>query len=198
MSVSNLERDPAETTVRLVERIRAGDAAAKEILVRRYFAALHRWARGRLPAAARNELNTEDLVQETLLRALGKLDRFEARENGSFLAYLRQILKNRVRDELRKWHRRPHVEELQHETLESPGPSPMDRAIDAETWERYEFGLAQLPPRQREGLIMRIELQFTHQQVADALGMPSANAARMMVSRALVELASRMESSDAD
>lgn len=192
------DADPTmETTVRLVERIRAGDRVARDILVERYFGALHRWARGRLPTYARSELNTEDLVQETLVRALGRLERFEARETGSFLAYLRQILKNRVQDEVRKVQRRPRAEELD-ESMEEAGPSPIDRAIDSETWNRYERALARLPQQQQEGVIMRVELQFTHKQVAEALGMASPNAARMMVSRALVQLAGWMERSDGD
>jgi RNA polymerase sigma-70 factor (ECF subfamily) len=189
------QTDPeSESTVRLVTRIRAGDERARTILIERYFAALHRWARGRLPRYARAEMNTEDLVQETMVRALSRLDAFEARETGSFLAYLRQILKNRIRDEIRKIQRRPQAEELE-ESVEEPAPSPVEEAIGVETWERYEAALARLPRQQQEGVIMRIELQFSHQQVADALGMASANAARMMVSRAIARLAELMEES---
>ena len=42
-------------------------------------------------------------------------------------------------------------------------------------------------------MFLRIELGFTHQEVADAIGAPSANAARMLVSRALVRLAELMD-----
>jgi RNA polymerase sigma-70 factor (ECF subfamily) len=179
--------DPAETTVELLQRIRRGDSSARDRLVGRYFAALHRWARGRLPA----DLNTEDIVQDALLRALERLETFEWRETGSFLAYLRQILKNRIRDEMRKVRRRPPAEELRDEPAED-APSPIEQVIDRETWDRYEAALAELPPQQQEGVIMRIELQFTHQQVADALGLASANAARMMVSRAIGKVARRI------
>jgi RNA polymerase sigma factor (sigma-70 family) len=185
----------AESTVRLCERIRQGDAAARTALIERYFGALHRWARGRLPRYARSEMNTEDLVQETLLRALGRLEGFEPGETGSFLAYLRQILKNRIRDEVRKVQRRPQVEELD-ESIEEPGPSPMEEVIDAQMWERYDNALETLPAQHREGVIMRIELQFSHEQVAEALGMPSANSARMMVSRAIEKMVDSMGRAD--
>ncbi len=185
----------AESTVRLCEKIREGDAAARAVLIERYFGALHRWARGRLPRNARSEMNTEDLVQETMVRALSRLEGFKPGETGSFLAYLRQILKNRVRDEVRKIRTRPRAEEL-NESIEQPGPSPVEQAIDMETWERYEAGLAALPAQQREGVIMRLELQFSHQQVAEALGMPTANSARMMVSRAIERLVESMGRAD--
>ncbi len=180
-----------ESTVRLCEQIREGDAAARAVLIERYFGALHRWARGRLPRNARSEMNTEDLVQETMVRALGRLEGFKPGETGSFLAYLREILKNRIRDEVRKVWNRPRPAELDN-TIEDPGPSPMERAIDGEAWERYETGLAALPAQQREGVIMRLELQFSHQQVARALGMPTANSARMMVARAIERLVESM------
>jgi RNA polymerase sigma-70 factor (ECF subfamily) len=182
---------PAENTVELLRRIREGDAGARNRLIERYFDALHRWARGRLPGNARAEMNTEDLVQEVLIRALQGLETFQWRETGSFLAYLRQILKNRIRDELRKVQRRPRTEELVEDVTED-APSPFEQAIDRESWERYEAALSELPPQQQEGVIMRVELQFTHQQVADALGLPTANAARMMLSRAIAWLAERI------
>src|SRR5262245_58685278 len=39
-----------DTTIRLLERIREGDAAARETLIQRYLPPLRRWAHGRLPA----------------------------------------------------------------------------------------------------------------------------------------------------
>ena len=185
----------AESTVRLCERIRHGDDSARAALIERYFCALHRWARGRLPRYTRNEMNTEDLVQETLLRALGRLEGFKPGETGSFLAYLRQILKNRIRDEVRKFQRRPVVEELE-ESIEESGPSPLEEVIDGQMWERYESALATLPAQQQEGVIMRLEFQFSHEQVAEALGMPTANAARMMVSRAIEKMVESMGRAD--
>jgi len=185
----------AESTVRLCERIREGDASARDVLIERYFGALHRWARGRLPYYARKNMNTEDLVQEVLLRALKRLDGFKPGEKGSFLAYLRQILKNRIHDERRKYAAKPKEEELSDSIVEQ-GPSPMERAIDAEHRERYEKALATLPAQHQEGVIMRIEFQFSYREVANALGMSSANAARMMVSRAIEKLVESMGRAD--
>lgn len=195
MAESDGRRPQAESTVRLCELIREGDKSASSVLIERYFGALHRWARGRLPRYARAEMNTEDLVQETLLRALGRLEGFKPGETGSFLAYLRQILKNRIRDEVRKFQRRPVVEELE-ESIEESGPSPLEEVIDGQMWERYESALATLPAQQQEGVIMRLEFQFSHEQVAEALGMPTANAARMMVSRAIEKMVESMGRAD--
>ena len=127
-----------------------------------------------------------------MLRALPRMNSFETRGQGSFLAYLRQILKNRIRDELRRTRRHPEPDGLDEEP-EVTDPSPVEEAIGSETWRRYERALASLPEQQQEGVIMRVELQLTHQQVAEALGLPSSDAARMMVRRALTRLAESME-----
>ena len=49
------------------------------------------------------------------------------------------------------------------------------------------------PRKKQEAVILRVELGFSHQQVADALGLPSANTARMQVARALVQLSEDLD-----
>ena len=183
---------PLESTVELLAKIRRGDDAARERLMARYLPALQKWAHGRLPGYARNLTVTDDLVQESLIRALTHLEGFEPRRPGSFLAYLRQILLNQVRDEIRKARRRPEMTPLGEEFPEDVA-SPLEQAIGRERLAAYETALARLPEKQQEGVVLRIEMGFTHDQVAEAIGSPSANAARMLVTRALVRLATEMD-----
>jgi RNA polymerase sigma-70 factor (ECF subfamily) len=145
-----------------------------------------------LPPQARGLADTDDLVQVTLVKALGKIETFEPRREGAFLAYLRQILINQLRDLLRKSARRPQAEALP-ENLAQSGPSPLEAAIGSERLEKYERALASLSEKQREAVILRLEMGFTHAEVAEAIGSPSWNAARMMVVRALVRLAEVMD-----
>jgi RNA polymerase sigma factor (sigma-70 family) len=81
----------------LLTRLQQGDAEAREELVRRYWPRLHQWARGRLPAGARDLYDTTDLVQETMLAALRRLDDFEPDHDGALQAYLRAAILNRIR-----------------------------------------------------------------------------------------------------
>ena len=98
--------------------------------------------------------------------------------------YLRQALVNRIRDEIRRVNRRPAATNLDS-AIEDDAPSPRERAIGRKAVvERYELALARLKPEDREAIIGRIELGLTHGAVAEALGKPSANAARMAVERA--------------
>jgi RNA polymerase sigma-70 factor, ECF subfamily len=130
-------------------------------------------------------------VQETLLRALTHLDEFEPHHPGAFLAYLRQILLNQVRDRIRKAQRTPGVEPLAEDVVDL-GPSPLELTIGREKLEAFERALARLSPVEQEAVVLRIEMGFTHEQVAQAIGSPSANAARMLVARALVRVAAEM------
>jgi len=119
------------------------------------------------------------------------LDGFVPRWKGAFFAYLRQILLNQLRDEIRRVDRRPVPEELD-ENLPGRAPSPLEEAIGSQTLEAYEAALARLSKREQEAIVLRIELGFTYEEVAQAMGLPSRNAARMRVTRGLVRLAEEM------
>ncbi len=182
---------PLESTTVLLGRARAGDTAARDRLFARVLPPLRRWAHQRMPSSARDLHDTEDLVQVTMLRAFQRLDHFDPRGPGAFLGYLRQILLNAIRDELRRAGRRPGHDELDP-ALADPGPSALERVLGRDALAHYERALAALEDEPREAVIMRIELGFSHQEIADALGKPTANAARMVVARALVTLAEGM------
>jgi len=181
-----------ETTSDLLARVRAGDGAARERLVARYLPILRRWAHGRLPFSARGLADTDDLVQVTLLRALDRVEEFEPRREGAFLAYLRSILLNAIRYEIRRSVRLPGGAKL-GENVADPEPSPLEQAIGRDLLDSYETALATLPEDQQEAVILRVEFGFTHEEIAAATGSPSANAARMRVSRALVRLAEALD-----
>jgi RNA polymerase sigma-70 factor (ECF subfamily) len=176
-----------QSTTVLLDRVRGGDDDAREELMRRMLPRVRRWAHGRLPRSARDLADTDDLVQLSLLRALEHVREFEPRHEGAFLAYLRRIVLNAVRDELRRAGRRPVRTDL-GDPLAQPGPSLVEQAIGRELVESYEAALATLPDEQREAVIMRIEFGYTYPEIAEALDKPSANAARMSVSRALLRL----------
>lgn len=176
-----------ESTATLLQLVRHGDRPARERLAARYLQVLRRLAHGRLPLRARDLVDTDDLVQVTLVRALDHVEEFEPRHEGAFLAYMRRILLNQIRDEIRRVARRPARSELEGDPP-APDRSPLEEAIGRETVERYEAILDQLKEEQREAIILRLELGFTYQQIAEALGRDSPNAVRMMVTRALVRL----------
>src|SRR6187549_1106237 len=96
-----------DSTAVLIQRVRAGDKDSLERLIQRHLAPLRRYVSGRLPRWARDLADTDDLVQDTLLRTFSRIDVFEVRGAGALHAYLRQAVMNRLRDELRRKGRAP-------------------------------------------------------------------------------------------
>jgi RNA polymerase sigma-70 factor (ECF subfamily) len=183
---------PLESTFELIERVREGDREALERLVARHVAPLRRWISGRLPRWARDLADTDDLVQDTLLRTFRKIEDFEPRRVGALQAYLRQAVLNRLRDELRRKGRAPSMVDMDDVQLEAAG-SPLEEAIGRETVERYEAALARLKPEEREAIIARVEMDYTYEELAEALGKPTPEAARKAAQRALLRLAEEMK-----
>jgi RNA polymerase sigma factor (sigma-70 family) len=179
------------STLDLLERFKLGDEQAVAVLVERSIPPLRRWARGRLPGWARGLSDTQDLVQTALIRALPRLKGFEARHPGALQAYLRQVVANHIRDEIRRAASRPSSELASSQHPDS-GPSPLEQAIGHEAFERYEAALATLRPGDREAIVARVELQQSYEEVAIALEKPSANAARVAVARAVKSLVRAM------
>ena len=180
------------TTASLVERARHGDSTALQVLLRRYLPRLQHWASRRLPHFARDLLDTDDLVQEAVINTIRRLDNFEPKNPGSFLAYLRRAILNRIGDEIRRAQRKELKAEFFREGM-SPQRSPLEEAIGSETIERYERALAELEPDAQEAVIARIELGFSYAEIAESIGKPSADAVRMMVGRAIKKLAESMQ-----
>jgi len=183
--------NPLESTARLLVRAQSGDQNAREKLAGRYLAALRRWAHGRLPQSARDLVDTDDIVQSALYRAFSRIERFEDRGSGAFLAYLRQIVLNQIRDEARRARRRPAHEGLP-EDLSRDDPSPLENLIGREKLMIYEREMNHLPPTQREAMIMRLELGLRYREIAEAMGLVSGNAARMLIARGIVRLSEGM------
>jgi RNA polymerase sigma-70 factor (ECF subfamily) len=185
-----------ESSVSLLERGRAGDAQALDILFARYLPVLNRWAAGRLPAWARDLSDTRDLVQDALMGSLKHLDGFEVRGPGALAAYVRAAILNRVRMEMRRAGRRPPHEEIDQRRIDplrlDAGLSPLDVVLGREHAEQYERALAQLPPEQQEAIVARLEGGCDYDELAALLGKPTPGAARLVARRAVLKLAALM------
>lgn len=179
---------PLLLTAELLHQAKGGDPAALNALMTRYLPRLVRWASGRLPASARSLFDTTDLVHETLLKAIQGLDQIEERGPGSFQAYVRQAILNRIRDQLRWASRRQGSQAISDEMVDR-SPTPLENAIGAELLERYEQARDQLKPAERLFVHLRLELDLGYDEIAVIMDRPSGEAARLGVRRALAKLA---------
>ncbi|MGH9374402.1 MAG: RNA polymerase sigma factor [Vicinamibacterales bacterium] len=161
------------------------------MLIGRYLVPLRRWAHGRLPSWARTMSDTQDVVQDAILRVLRHLVTFEPERSGALHAYLRKAVLHRIFDELRHAHRSPPGVELD-EDLRSALPSPYELAVESEDREIFEAALDELRDEDRELIIARVDWGLDYEDIAVALGKPTGNAARVGVRRAVLKLADIM------
>ena len=186
-----------ETTIALLGRVRAGEPLALEALAARLLPRLRRWAAGRLPPRARDLAETGDLVQETVVNVLARAGEFDPKHEAAFNVYLREALANRIRNEIRRASRQPAVDGLEvAESAASLEPSPLEHAVSREAVDRYEVALHILSAEDREAIVGRLELHYTYQELSNAWGTPSADAARKRVERAVKRLAIAMSNVD--
>lgn len=181
----------AEATVDLLNRAKRGDRSALELLLERCIPALRRWAHARLPQSARGMVDTADMVQDTVVAALRRLEVFEARHQGALQAYLRTAVMNRIRDVIRQRDRRPLQGEMPEDLLDE-ATSPLEQLIGAQNISFYEAALGRLRSSDREAIVGRIEMQYSYEELATVLNKPTANAARVAVARALKRLVDEM------
>lgn len=182
-----------DASVDLIRLAQAGDDQALERLLQRYLPRLQRWASGRLPGYARGLTETQDIVQDALIGTVRNLSDFSHRGEGALQAYLRQSVMNRVRDEIRRSIAKPAADELSG-SVQDQSATPLELAMGAETFARYDHALQQLDEVEREGVVARIELGCSFQEVAELMGKPTPDAARVAVTRALAKLAKLMSS----
>jgi RNA polymerase sigma-70 factor (ECF subfamily) len=148
----------------LVERARAGDAAAFEALVRRYLRAAYAVAL----AITEEPADAEDVCQEAFLAALEKLE--DCRDPDRFAGWILQITRNRAYN-LRRYlalRRGVPLDEIRER------PAPDDPLVDAgrsQLRERLLHSLAQLPEIQREIVLLHDLEGWRHREIAQALHM---------------------------
>jgi len=133
----------------------------------------------------------DDLVQETLLRALANIHSFQPGTNMS--AWLFTILRNHFRSEYRK--RRREVEDGEGRYAETLKSQP-------EQYGRVEFrefrdALTHLPADQREALILVGASGFSYEEAANICGC-AVGTIKSRVNRARTRLAELMSIEDAD
>jgi len=184
---------PPESIAEMIERAQRGEQAAIDRLFQRCYPQIRRLAHGRLPGSLRGEMDTPDLVQITFLRAWRGLENFKSRWEDAWLAYLRRILFNYLRDEGRRSRRIPEKETLPEDdspgAVESPEPTPLEEAELREAFAAYRTALKRLTPTERDAVILRLEQGERYELIAKTLGLPSSDAARMLVKRSIGKIA---------
>lgn len=177
---SGVGDDAERETSEQLEAVRRGDADAFEWVARQYAPRLFRFAL-RL-TGSREE--AEDLVQETLLRALPALRKFEGRARLStyLIRALSNLWKNRLRTKSRsrlvEWFRaakrspsRPEEDEAEFIPIDQ-APSPLERLEADERNEAVRNAVSKLEPNRRLALLLREVEDLSYEEIARMTGVP--------------------------
>ena len=174
-----------------LEALKAGDAAAFEALLDRYHGPLLRVALGYV----RDREAAEDAVQETWLRVLAGLDRFEGRS--TLKTWIFGILLNVARSRRRRDRRILPFSSLFRR--DQPGSEPIvdpdrfnaegrwtslpenweslpeARLMSREVLDRVGAAIDELPPKLREVILLRDVADWSAEEAASLLGISAAN-----------------------
>jgi RNA polymerase sigma-70 factor (ECF subfamily) len=148
----------AESDAALLARARRGDAAAREALVRRYLRPAYAVAL----SVVRNPADAEDLAQDGLVAALGRLD--QCREPDRFAAWLFQGVRNRALSHVSQ--RRNRSDLLDHVPR---GEVQEGSAAQLLLRRQLLAALERLRPVQREVVLLHDLESWTHAEIASAL-----------------------------
>jgi len=175
----------------LVAQALGGDQDAFRVLVERHSRTLFRLS-FRMTG---NEQDAEEVVQETMLRAYRRLDKFESRAN--FGTWLYRIGVNCSLDLMRK--RRPELKRRQVakdddkdmqdplETAVSNDPGPDRLMLSGELGEQVRVAMMQLSPVERTAFVMRHFEGNSIEEIGQTLGL-GAGATKNSVFRAVQKL----------
>jgi RNA polymerase sigma-70 factor (ECF subfamily) len=167
--------DGEQETAELLAGIRRGDGAAFEAVARMHAPRLFRLA---IRLTGRRE-DAEDLVQETLVRALPALRKFEGRAMLS--TYLlralgnlwKNMLRSRKRSRLVDWERGRGDDDEGKEIVAINGsPSPLERLEAKDRAGEIRAAVSRLEPNRRLALLLREVEELSYEEIAEMTAVP--------------------------
>lgn len=176
MTTGLLERAKIEgwTDEEVVARVKRGETALYEILMRRYNQRLYRAAR----AILKDEAEAEDVMQDAYVRAFQNLHQFEGR--APFSAWLLRIAVNEALGRKRGRERNTSLEqgnengEISMNMVET-GPDPEQSATRAELGQMLETAVMGLPEAYRAVVMLRDVEEMSTAETAAALDLTENN-----------------------
>jgi RNA polymerase sigma-70 factor (ECF subfamily) len=169
-----LEKSKALTDVEIVDRVRAGDLALYEVIMRRYNQRLYRVAR----AILHDDSEAEDVMQEAYVRAYTHLDQFAGRS--AFSTWLTRIAVHEALSRLRSRNRHPQVDVTEYDgeiSMKITGrvPDPEQNASTAQLKEFLEEAVLNLPESYRTVIMLRDIEELSTSETAEVLDLTEEN-----------------------
>ena len=158
----------------IVDRVRRGDTALYEIIMRRYNQRLYRVAR----AILRNNAEAEDVMQDAYVRAYQHLDQFAGR--ALFSTWLTRIAVHEALSRLRLRNRNQQLDDTGQDgeismNMVETSPDPEQSASRAELSHLLEEALLDLPEHYRTVVMLRDVEGMSTTETAMALDLTEEN-----------------------
>lgn len=167
----------------LVAAMKSGHGWAGEAIVRRYHAALF----GYLTRLSGSSGSGEELVQQTWLSAFEHIEQFRPTETGGLKAWLYRIASNKAHDHWRSRGRERTAMNGLRLVTDGQAPDASEPTDRAEMSEKLLRAIDQLPPPQREVVLLRYFGGLRFNEIADAVGCP-LNTALGRMHKAMIKL----------
>lgn len=190
--------DGSPDSLDLVRRAQRGDLEALDRLFARYYPRVLAIVRVRLGSALRERMESSDVLHAALIDAVRSFDRFEPRDAASMTHWLARIVENCIRESARReraaardpaWERAfAHLATSRSSLNWEPAAATESAGSEVQARERraqLEACLAELEEAHREVLLLRHYAEAPWESVAEIMGHPSPDAARMLHARAL-------------
>ena len=181
----------------LVKLYMNGNEESLSILVKRHKRRIFSY----LYLISRNKELTEDIFQETFFKVIQTLKKRQYNEEGKFLPWVLRIAKNLMIDHFRKVKKMPSISSVTNDEGERVDifdiiPEPISNSKDAN--EAKEFKelirnvVGELPPDQKEVVIMRTYYDMSFKEIAEVTDV-SINTALGRMRYALINLKKMLE-----
>lgn len=173
-------------TERLIRDATDGLPSARSELVERHRAPLREYVRARVGSHLRSRIEIDDVLQESLARALASLSEFEWRGEGSFLRWLKGIASHEIL-RLAKRERHRNFIAIEPADLPDDGSSPSQGVRRKERFDRLQRALDGLSPEHREVIVLARIKGMRLTDVAERMDR-TPNAVAQLLGRALTKL----------
>ncbi|QDT08149.1 sigma-70 family RNA polymerase sigma factor [Planctomycetes bacterium K23_9] len=199
----------SDQTEELLAAAKTGNSDAINALLEKHRGAVRRLVELRLDRKVQRRVDVSDVVQDVMIEASGRLDKYLDDPVMAFHLWLRQIAWDRIIDTYRR-HRVSAKRNMDREQpmtaatgpdqstmdfagqLCDPAMTPATAATQREIAERVETGIELLGDQDREIIIMRHYEHLSNQEIAEVLGL-NAPAASMRYLRAVRRLREVLE-----
>lgn len=162
--IENLETTYQNIHQEIIDRCRKGDSKAQFEIYKLYYKSMYNVCLRMVG----NEVEAEDVMQESFLKAFTKLDSY--RGEVSFGAWLRKIVINRSLDQLKK--RKVKFEELNEKI---PDEETVQLDISEIQMEKLKKAVYSLPDGYRVVLSLYLLEGYDHEEISQILGISNGS-----------------------